>query len=287
MFTFWIVLWLVAATVLIALISLLLSRLPSSLHVAAILLIGLAVSAYLFATNFATAAGSFLYLKLLTLVVSALILAGLRFWKWTRYSWALILGYLILWLNIFEAVAFEIFDVVTGGPERLYGGNLLNAAAGIILLLTQARPRLIATDSGDPGRNLFYDLGPLWVLVYTVWNFTFVYGTNPPGHPTGEWAGMACVHLGAPLLLVLFARDSRLYIQMRTYALYLSIALVLLVPYAPFVHRTPNWHSFAAADFLAGMSLTFAVLLLLKHLRAGRHGNLPANPVEWLAGRLP
>lgn len=285
MLTFWIVLWIVALTAVIALVSALLSRLPSGLHAAAILLIGAAVTVFLFATNFATAAGSFLYIKFLTLVVSAMILAGLRFWNWTRYAWALVLGYLILWLNIVEAVGFEILDVVVGGPERMNGGSLLNAAAGIVLLLTQARPRLISTREGDPSQNLYYDLGPLWVLAYTVWNFTFVYGTNPPDHPTGEWTGVAFVHLGAPLLLVLFARDSRLYIQMRTYALYLSIAVLLTAPHPPFIHRTPDWHSFAVADFLGGVSLALGVLLMLHNMRAGRKSDAPANLVQWVFSR--
>ncbi|MCB1320435.1 MAG: hypothetical protein KDK34_09290, partial [Leptospiraceae bacterium] len=122
-----------------------------------------------------------------------------------------------------------------------------------------------------------------WVLAYTVWNFVFVYGTNPPDRPTGEWSGVALMHLGAPLILM--SARSALYIQMRGYALFLTIALMAIAPFEPIIFRTPEWYHPIVAQILAWLSFMLAILLLWIEIRRGARGGR-ANPVQWLLNRF-
>lgn len=277
-----VVLWIAAFTTLLALVTYGIAKLPRAWNLFFFGAISILILAYLVATDFRTVEGFFGLIKFVTLCVSAFLIASLRFYDWWRKPWARLLFYLILVINILEAVAFEVLDLSVGGPERSQGGSVLNALAGIMLILTQALPRRVTVDD-ELTHHLRYDLGVLWILVYTLWDFTFVYGTNPPGRPTGEWAGLAVVHLMAPLCIM--ARNGTLYIQMRMYSLCILAGLALIVPFEPWLYRTPDWYHRPLADALAYISFGLATLLFLLQFRAGARSDVPANPVQVLARR--
>lgn len=273
--------WIPLAILSVVVLSYGLVRLQGIWNAITVSAIGIGVTVYLIATDFQSLPGSFLFIKFLSVLAGALIICAIRFYNGHQKAWLRNLAYLTVFLNILEAVVFEIFDVVSGGPERLYGGSLLNAAAGAILIITFTRPGLLDVEKRH--RNISYDPGIIWVLAYTVWNFVFVYGTNPPDRPTGEWSGVALMHLGAPLILM--SARSDLYIQMRGYALFLTIALMAIAPFEPIIFRTPGWYHSIVAQILAWLSFTLAILLLWIEIRRGAKGG-QANPVQWFLNRF-
>ncbi|QEP41689.1 hypothetical protein D5085_00135 [Ectothiorhodospiraceae bacterium BW-2] len=180
---------------------------------------------------------------------------------------------------------FEFFDYFAGGPERLYGGSLLNGCAGLLLLLTQAYPRFFTIEQKSGQNNLHYDLGTIWVIGYVVWNFTFVYGTNPPNEPTGQWAAAALVHLLAPLLLM--GGNAMRFIQARSYSLALVVGWMLVAPGEPYVYTVPEWYHQTVAELLAALSLAIVALFLGQSVRHHyRSDTPPSNLLITLLNRL-
>lgn len=81
---------------------------------------------------------------------------------------AKIISYLILAINIFEAVAV---DVVKGQFV-----NYLNAFAGVLLVFTLRDIDSITVDRAGKNKDFLWDKMSLgWILGYTIWNYAFVY----------------------------------------------------------------------------------------------------------------
>ncbi|MEQ9363185.1 MAG: DUF5692 family protein [Leptospirales bacterium] len=196
----------------------------------------------------------FEYVKVFSVSLGALFISGLRWLGWVRRPGLRLLAFLILFVNVLEAMVTETFS-----------DTYINFAAGGLLLLSQALPHRMRMTDGDEQKNLRYDLGMDWVLAYTLWNFTFVYGTNPPGEPTGEWAAFALVHLTVPLILM--RGNAELYIQNRAYSLALLMMLAVTLPREPFLYFVGDWHHPLAAQALRIASLTFAGIVCLRSLR--------------------
>ena len=262
-------LWILIAIAVVSLVSLLLSRLSGLTNLLAIVLLVLVVTFYLVFTEFRTTQGAFVFLKFLTLAFSALVVAAFRFSR-EPPGWTRVVLYLILLFNILEAVGFEAFDISIGGTQRSSGGSVPNVLAGLALLFCQAGPAAIQRNSRS---HVHYDLGVLWIVLYVLWNFTFVYGTNPPDRPTGEYSGVAVIHLVVPLLLM--GRRGLLFAEMRLYSLFLVMAILLVVPFAPFVRATPEWYARTIADGLGWLNLVLALVLIVR--QAYTHGHVGQN----------
>ena len=114
-----------------------------------------------------------------------------------------------------------------------FSDTYINVIAGGLLLLTQALPHRMRVAPDDADRHLRYDLGLDWVLAYSLWNFTFVYGTNPPGEPTGGMGGPSRWYIW-PCRWSLMRGDANLYIQNRAYSLALLMMLAVTLPREPF-----------------------------------------------------
>ena len=82
--------------------------------------------------------------------------------------WALYLVQFLLMVNCAEATV-----------KDFQGGFLLNAAAGFLLTITVPGPDTISVDKDGKWRDFLYNIPILWVLGYTIWNFTFVAGSYP------------------------------------------------------------------------------------------------------------
>ncbi|MCP5497788.1 MAG: hypothetical protein H7A23_24815 [Leptospiraceae bacterium] len=203
--------------------------------------------------------GTFGIIKVFSVCFAVLLLAGIRYKNLIKSNLIRIIVYLTLFVNILEAVGFEIYDALASGPERLYGGSLINATAGITLLLSQAYPRFLSVDEKN---NLHYDLGTPWILSYVLWNFTFVYGTNPPGEPTGQYAAFALIHLIAPILLM--RGKVSLFMQYRSYTLAPAMTVFVLTTESPWFYKVPSWYSLNVAEFLGWLSLASACYVLFK-----------------------
>lgn len=180
--------------------------------------------------NFVTIEASwFAYVKLFSVVVGALYVTILRYKSWGSISWLKLTGYLLIIINMLEAM---VHDVFTGTP--------INAVVGGVLLLTLAFPYQIFVDPKDPKRNFRYNLGIAWVLAYTAWDFVFIYGVSKFGEGS-PFAAFAICHLVTPLLLM--GKTGDLYMQARAHSLSLYMFVRMSIPYEPFFFETPNWYN--------------------------------------------
>ncbi|OSM01408.1 DUF5692 family protein [Magnetofaba australis] len=253
-------------------------------HVAVFIGIPALLLAYWMQPGSNVAAGTFGYLKFVSVCIGGALISGLRFRNWAdKHGWRLV-AYLVLFINILEAVGFEILDVMISTPEQSFGGSLLNAGAGALLLLTQAYPRFITVNRDDARNPLEYDLGVGWVLAYVVWNFTFVYGTIPPETQPGQWAAFAIVHLLPPLLLM--GGNGARFIQARTYTLPFAMALYITNPGAPWLPVAENWHSPQIALALGAVALLMTVATAVMMWRGRPAGEAPRTLLESLLGKL-
>ena len=131
-------------------------------------------------------------------------------------AWAILAG------NVLEAVVAE------AAQGRLV--DMINAAAGVLLILSQPAPGGMRVAPRDAGGDFRYPLG-LWIAAYTLWNFTFLYGRESPGG-IGASAGFGVIHLVAPLIAM--RGDSELWIQARGFALTVLVAVHVGLPHPPF-----------------------------------------------------
>ena len=110
----------------------------------------------------------FIYTKIFSVWLASIWKWAIRFTHLGDKTWALFIVQGLLMLNCGEA---SMKDIQTG--------NYINAAAGFLLLLTTPGPKTISVDKEGKWRDFFYDIPFLWVLGYTIWNFTFVSGSYP------------------------------------------------------------------------------------------------------------
>ncbi|MGE0746558.1 MAG: DUF5692 family protein [Rhodospirillales bacterium] len=238
---------------------------------------------YLWLDDFAHAAGTsaFVLIKLPSVCMAALLIAMMRFNGWGEKPWARTACYLVLLINIAEAVTFEAIHIHRSGGDHAVAGNALNILAGILLMAAQAFPRFVSV-GGGPAKDFRYHLGLGWVLAYTMWDFAFFYGTVPPDL-LGDYVVGAAVHLLAPLLLII-GRSAALYIQMRTVSLALAVAVGLVVPDDPIVQLDPAWHTPALATGVALAALAAAAAAafapVIGSLAGRRAPRPPANLLE-------
>lgn len=125
---------------------------------------------------------------------------AIRFTKMAEKTWALYIVQFLLMVNCAEATIKDFQE-----------GNMINAAAGFILVLTVPGPKTISVDKEGKWRDFLYNIPILWVLGYTIWNFTFVAGSYP------HMYRMHIPILLAALIPVYF--DNRLWNQARGFTL--------------------------------------------------------------------
>lgn len=218
-------------------------RLPPAVGLAGFLLIGPA--AVLLHSTGGARPSFFSLLKVASVALGAAYVHALRLTRWSERPLGRALVPAILAANILEAVVAEAAE-----------GKLVNAAAGVLLVVALPSPATVSVRGG----GLRYPLGGLWVAGYTLWNFTFVYGRDSHGG-TGAFAALAVVHLLSPLLASRGAADR--YIEARAFALTPLAVLRVIVPHPPFVQLSPHWYSptVAGALRLASLALAAAVAL--------------------------
>lgn len=138
--------------------------------------------------------GVFPWVKLVSLQVAACWLTALRFTSLGRSRWALTLMFLMLPLNILEAVTQDAF----GGHLAHY----LLGFIGILLILAVPHPMTaIRVDTADRYRELRYvGMTRTWIAGYTLWNGAFVYLNYPAiaGHQFAVLASAFLVGMAEP-----------------------------------------------------------------------------------------
>lgn len=236
--------WLIAASAIVAGLTEALRRLPAWVGLLVFVAVPLG-STPIWIVQGATA---FVYVKVYSVCLAAIYIHAMRRgealerpgWRWA--------GFALLWLNIAEAAV-----------TAQYNGQPAVAAAGALLLFTQATPHLIRLDASSGHREVHYALGTGWVIAYSVWNFAFVYP-----YQDGLTSAFGLVHVGVPLLLSLGCPER--WVQARTVALALCMIVLTWAPAPPFVADGRPLYDPAIGDGLELAALVVGVLVVVQQL---------------------
>jgi hypothetical protein len=198
--------------------------------------------------------------KVISMVFALFWFSMFRLTNLSKSKFAKLVIYLLLLINIFEAIAK---DVLNGGVTHYF-----NAIAGILLIIT-----LNEIDSINTIKDKYVDVNwsgmtLMWIIGYTVWNWTFVYL---------NFVNVAALHiavLGAPLIIA-FVNKGR-WIQTRTLTLgaYLFSYFLLFPKFDSRVYDSVSWANESIAFFLAGMSLIFMIIYAIIFLRNCQWSNI-------------
>lgn len=194
-----------------------------------------------------TEIGLFPWVKLVSLQVGACWLTALRFTSLGRSRWALGLLFLMLPLNMLEAITQDAF----GGHLAHY----LLVLTGILLVLSVPHPlRAIRIDTTDHSRELRYvGMTRTWIAGYTLWNGAFVYLNYP------AIAGHQLAVLGSAFVIGM--ADPSRWLQSRTFTLAADLLVLATFPavMVPFTD-TSHWATPHREDITAGVCLVIAAV---------------------------
>jgi Family of unknown function (DUF5692) len=154
---------------------------------------------------------TFAIIKLYSVLLSAMLVWFIRYKPKT--VWGRKLRVLAFSINIMEAVIVELSH-----------GFLLNPLAGILILATIPRWETLEVEKGKLGkRKLRWNSPLVWVLAYSIWNYTFSMNLYP-----SLWF-LNTLHILVGLALVL--RDPGWYAQIR--AVSLNITFSMMIAFLP------------------------------------------------------
>jgi len=191
----------------------------------------------------------FLWLKTYSVPAAACIVLLYRFSQLEHKQWLTYLLWLILALNILEAVV----DSFVRGEPFMY----LNAVAGIILIISIPKMNILV-DNRDQKRDFLWMMPLGWIIGYTLWNWTFVYL---------GWTDLSVRHI--PILLAPLAFEFiKPGIWFQTRAFTLGIYVILRFTYEPLFQglSVPNFYNPLAAQIFTGVTLVWVGLYLLRHI---------------------
>lgn len=162
-------------------------------------------------------------------------------------NWMSLLLWLVLVLNILEAVANEIET----GQVLTY----LNAAVGLLLILTI--PKMHMKVDKSKTRDFLWLIPLGWIIGYTIWNWTFAY---LGWHET-------CIRQIPVLLVPLLMEFWKPGIWFQIRAFTLGIYLIIRFIHEPIFKAldVPNFYHPLAAEILVGMGLLWMSLYALLH----------------------
>ncbi|MCB9760786.1 MAG: hypothetical protein H6739_13170 [Alphaproteobacteria bacterium] len=257
-------LWLPLATAALTLFAVALVRLPPTPSAIAVNLVALAVL-----TGAMLAGGWFEVSKMTAIVATAeavVVFRSTGLGNSTGFRW-LVLGGLVVNILIFV------------GLEASIRGVTLNVLAGSLILATLSGPGAFAV-SEDLQRRLSYDLSLAWVLAYSTWdvNFFFFIKDMDTGERTGTLAALGVAQALASLLACGFrAKD---YLAGRMFVMLGIGVLVVVVPFEPWLVRSPGWRIPAVEQALHALALGLTLAALVQSILRARRGELPRNLVE-------
>jgi hypothetical protein len=130
----------------------------------------------------------FHWAKLYSVIAAVIGFTAMRYTKLGENRWAKFFPALILAINISEAVMrdFEL-GFANGGIW-----HFLNAAAGILSIITLSGWTGIFIDKDNKKDMLWPDMTVFWIIAYDVWNFAYIYFCVPEHAAFGIAVLLAC-----------------------------------------------------------------------------------------------
>lgn len=180
----------------------------------------------------------FHWVKIYSVVSANIFFIAFRHTKLHDKKWPKYIIYAFLSVNILEAC---IQDFTMGQIS-----HILNGIAGLLLIFTLNDINTIEPDSESKSKDLAWDIPFLWVVGYTIWNYTFVY-SNFPAH-----AGNSVAVLGIPLAIAVW--KNKYWLQAR--AITLGVYLIILFSFQNYLdttYGTENWKT-------DNITLTFSII---------------------------
>ncbi len=215
---------------------------------------------FLIAPYFIThdSAGVFIWVKLFSVFIGIAALDIFRFHSVLNPKWLGPFIYLLLQINILEAVIAGL------NAGELY--NMINALAGAILMITLTGISSIKVDKRSKYHSLKWgSMGIGWIIFYTIWNWAFIVMNFP------DVAGIQLMALLAAFTIAL--KDPSRWLQTRAYTLFAAFLGIFFY----FKHAgtytnggmlspldTTSW---ADPDLFMGLalaSITYAVIYLIR-----------------------
>jgi hypothetical protein len=132
----------------------------------------------------------------------------------------------------FSLFIVNIFEATLRGLISFKAEDMINSAAGILLMFTVPHDRTGMTFSQGNRKGIFWDVPTGWILGYTLWNLTFMQLTFPYS------MGRAASALAAPLLTAFFI-DRKLWVEARVMTLGLMLIFGLSFPEPSYVLNAP------------------------------------------------
>lgn len=218
----------------------------------------------------------FVWVKIFTIFGCNAWGAVVRFTRLGEQEWARRSVPLLVTVNIFEAMAV---DLAAGGAA-----HLLNAAAGLGLVLTLPYRRDAVRVDDGPGRDLRVPTSRGWVVGYTLWNWAFVLLNYP------EYVGCHTAVLASALVVGMI--DPARWTQARAATLGLNF-LVMATCDAPMRAwlGTSSWLNPTLGLCVAGAAVVVAVgcgiEALLGRGRSARRGHFAGVLLPAGASRTP
>lgn len=146
----------------------------------------------------------FRWVKLFSVVFAVVWFTFFRFTKLGEKDFVKFIAAAILCINILEAVVQDLL--------KMQIPNTLNAAAGILSIVTLSGWRGITTDQSCKEKDMVWpEMTMFWIVGYTVWNWVFVYFNFP------ENAAFHIMVLLACFIPALFKKS--LWMQARAFTL--------------------------------------------------------------------
>jgi len=150
----------------------------------------------------------FVYIKIFLVVTGMLWILFLRYSRIAKGRWPFFILYLIVLLNILVVVVYE---------QSI--GIVFNTIAGIFLLLTLPNGNHIKIDKKSKTKDLLWDIPFLWIICYTLWDWSFCYSSYTVA------SKVFFVLLLAPIIFEVIKRKT--YLQVRAYTLAFYLLLFL------------------------------------------------------------
>lgn len=183
----------------------------------------------------------FLWAKIYSVTIGICGIIACRYTKLGKKRWPFIVLYLLLALNIAEAV---VLDITQGNLA-----NILNAVAGILLIITIPWISKIYVDEESPFRDLCWDMSYLWIIGYTIWNWLVVFLNY------SDMAGCHIAVLGAPLLISFIHRKH--WLQARAFTLGSFLMITYTFKSVWDFLSAPYWGNQTAGLILAIIAISF------------------------------